>query len=94
MALQEKRIPSRIDNQVQLLFWELDEFLIFVSCIFSGMMFDLLVPGIFVAALAARALSKLKRNSLRGVLHHIAYWHKIYDLNKAFTKGGEKVYFN
>lgn len=93
MSLETKKIPSRIDDPVQILFWEWDEMLVFVFVFGAGIVLNWTFTGLLAATAVTRQFKRSKGNSLRGRLNHISFWYGIADLNKLFRKGGKRTYF-
>lgn len=88
------RIPHGLDALPQLFFWELDEFVIIVTCFALGIM----LGGTYILFCIAGGhyLSKIfrryKDNGLPGQLNHLAHYHNIFNLNGIFTRGGNRTY--
>ncbi len=93
MALNVKQIPSRIDDPVQILFWEWDEFMLFIATFGAGIVLNYTLSGLIAAVLVTRYFRRSKGNTLPGRLKHLFFWYGLSDLNKRFRKCGEKVYF-
>jgi len=68
-------VPSRLDDQPRMLFWEMDEF--FAMCIpFGiGIIIGYLFLGLIGGFLAAYAVGKLKAGRGRAIILHAIYWH-------------------
>lgn len=80
-------IPHSIDDQVQVMFWELDEAIVMTAALGLGIMIEALGPCLLVGMGASWQLGRAKQLTLRGYLEHLAYWLGIMELNKVFTNG-------
>ncbi|ABM97139.1 type IV conjugative transfer system protein TraL [Methylibium petroleiphilum] len=93
--MKEVEIPRYVDAQPQIFFWELDEAIVYVSCmaagIFIGGMFTpiSMVVGWFVVKLFKR----FKNGSLEGVLLHICYRAGLLGLNKRYRDAMKRDFF-
>lgn len=92
VALQTKQIPSRIDDLLQILFWEWDEFVLFFAVFGAGIVLGFSVIGLLAAMVVTRYFKRSKGNALRGRLAHLAFWYGFLSLNKTFKRGGERKY--
>lgn len=80
-------IPRYIDDQIQILYWELDEVAVFFMCMGLGIMFDMLMPLMLGALVFLYMFQRFKMTHMDGILLHIAYWNGIVKLNNAHPNG-------
>lgn len=84
--MKEVEIPRYVDAQPQIFFWELDEAIVYVSCMAAGIAIGgtstpiSMVVGWFVVKIFRR----FKNGSLEGVLLHICYRAGLLGLNKRY----------
>lgn len=93
--MKEVDIPRYVDAQPQLFFWELDEAIVYVSCMAAGIAIGgvatpiSMVVGWFVVKLFKR----FKNGSLDGVLLHICYRAGLLGLNKRYQDSMKRDFF-
>lgn len=80
-------IPHSIDDQVQVMFWELDEAIVIMAALGLGILIEALGPCLLVGIGAVWQLGRNKQMTLRGYLQHFCYWIGLMGLNKVFTNG-------
>ena len=85
--MQKRPIPNYVDEQMQIFFWEVDEFLpavaIFVLCFMWGQ----ILLGIALSLVFVRLLSKFKVANQPGAILHFVWWAGFVPLNKRFPNG-------
>lgn len=88
-------IPSYVDSQPQLFFWELDETVVYVSSMAFGILLGgwFIFASMFVGYFAVRSFQKFKDGALDGVLLHICYWAGIMGLNKHYEDSSERDFY-
>ena len=88
-------IPRYVDSQPQLLFWELDEAIIFVGCLASGIAlggyFTLVSMAMGVAVV--KLFRRFKNGALDGILLHLCYWAGFMGLNKRYPDSSVRDFF-
>lgn len=88
-------IPRYVDSQVQLLFWEFDEAIIFICCLGFG----IVMHGYFVLLSIAlgygvvKLFRRFKDGALPGILFHLCYWAGFTGLNKIYPDATVRDYF-
>lgn len=93
--MNEVDIPRYVDAQPQLFFWELDEAIVFISCMAAGIWFGgwitplSMIGGFF----CVKAFKRFKNGALDGVLLHICYRAGLTGLNKKYTDAMKRDYF-
>lgn len=92
--MEQVKIPRYVDDQLSLLIWDFDEFVI-VSAVFGiGILIGYTLIGLIAAWYFCGQFRKTKGNYLNGRLEHMAFYAGLWDLNKKFKHGGkERVYF-
>jgi conjugal transfer pilus assembly protein TraL len=85
--MNERPIPNYVDDQPQIFFWEVDEFLPAVVLFVLFYMWDQILLGMFLSAVFTKFFSRFKLNSMAGVLHHMAWWFGMINMNKRFPNG-------
>ena len=93
--MTEKPIPNHVDDQMQVFFWEIDEFLILAACFGVGIMLGGMntVLGIGCGFFAANIFKKYKAGGLPGQLNHLVHWKNIFNINSAFPRSGVRRIF-
>jgi type IV conjugative transfer system protein TraL len=76
------KIPRYIDNQPQLLMWELDEFCVAVGLFGMGIITETLWIQMVLIVLVSGLLKKFKKDNLEGALLHIAFWSGVTAMNR------------
>lgn len=87
------RIPRDIDSQIQILFWELDEFLVFFVLFGVGIVLRgwATLVGLVAGYYAVKFFKKFKEGGLDGALAHIFYGWGVMPLNKIYEDGMARV---
>jgi conjugal transfer pilus assembly protein TraL len=86
--MNELDIPSHVDDQMQIFFWEMDEFIPSVAIIsLFIIMWNQALIGILLAFVFTIVFSRFKSASLQGVLFHIVWWSGAFSMNKKFDSG-------
>lgn len=84
------RFPRFVDSQPLLLFWELDEAIVYVFCILVGIVTRELVACAIIGVIVVKFFSIWKSKRLDGVLMHLAHRYLSMPLNKRFNNGEDK----
>lgn len=93
--MTEIEIPRYVDCQPQLLFWELDEAIIFVGCLAGGIAIGgyatllAMAGGVF----AVKAFRRFKNGALDGILLHLCYWAGVMALNKHYQDSTKRDFY-
>lgn len=85
--MTEKPIPNYVDDQMQIFFWELDEFLPALVMFIVMFMWDQLMLGIFSTYAFVKIFGRFKNAHMDGVLFHMAWWSGLMMMNKRFDSG-------
>jgi conjugal transfer pilus assembly protein TraL len=88
-------IPRYVDSQPQLLFWELDEAIVFVGCLASGIAIGGYATLIAIAAgwIVVKAFRRFKNGALDGILLHLCYWAGVLSLNDHYKDSTRRDFF-
>lgn len=70
-------IPRYIDNQPQILWWELDELILLLAAMFVGVVTRTLTYCLLVGAASVWLIARLKTGQSDGVVYHFAWWHGV-----------------
>lgn len=70
-------IPKYIDSPPQILWWELDEVIILIICVFAGIIARELTSLLVVGILSTILIGRMKRGKSEGIVLHWCYWHCI-----------------
>jgi len=84
------RFPRFVDSQPLLLFWELDEAVVYVLCLLVGIVTRELVAMAIIGFIVVKFFGMWKSKRLDGVLMHLAHRHLAFALNKRFRNGEDK----
>ena len=86
-------MPKHVDAQLQILWWEADEFLIAMIIFGIGLMFHAFVTPLVLLFFVMPIISKQKRAALDGAAMHALYATGITPLNKEFTDALETEFY-
>ncbi|KAA0257524.1 type IV conjugative transfer system protein TraL [Deferribacter autotrophicus] len=73
MNNEDYRIPKYLDSQPVILFWELDEFILFIVIIFVSMFIRHQFIGFVIAFTVVQTFKKIKKKKHKGFLFHVGY---------------------
>lgn len=85
--MQEKPIPNYVDDQMQIFFWEIDEFFPSLTIFVVMFMWDQLLMGIVITIAFVKFFGRFKNANMSGVLFHMAWWIGLMGMNKKFDNG-------
>ena len=85
--MTEKPIPNYVDAQMQIFFWEVDEFFPALTIFIVMFMWDLLLIGILLALAFVKLFSRFKNSNMDGILFHMAWWSGMMGMNERFPNG-------
>jgi conjugal transfer pilus assembly protein TraL len=71
------KIPRYIDTQPQLLWWELDEVIVLILCLFVGILTRQLTYLLLGGFVSTYFITKLKTGKSDGYVFHWFYWLSI-----------------
>jgi len=71
------KIPRYIDTQPQLLWWELDEVIVLILCLFVGILTRQLTYFLLGGFVSTYFITKLKNGKSDGYVFHWFYWLSI-----------------
>jgi conjugal transfer pilus assembly protein TraL len=74
------KISRYIDAPPTVLFWEIDEVIVFASCVLFGLLVDHLFFALILGAVVVKLLMTLKKSRAEGFFMHFLYWHGIMKL--------------
>ncbi len=86
-------IPNYTDAQMQIFFWELDEFIpSIVMIVVFIIMWNQPLLGILLSYVFTRFFSRFKRENLDGALFHIVWWMGAMSMNRKFDSGLDREF--
>ena len=85
--MTEKPIPNHVDDQMQVFFWEIDEFFPALVIFVVLFMWDQLMLGLISTYVFVKLFGRFKNARLDGVLFHMAWWAGLMSMNKRFDSG-------
>lgn len=85
--MTEKPIPNYVDDQMQVFFWEVDEFFPVLTIFVLFFMWDQLALGIILSWGFGRYFSRFKSANMDGFLFHVFWWSGLMSMNKRFSNG-------
>ena len=88
--MTEKPIPNYVDDQMQVFFWEIDEFFPALTIFIVMFMWDQLLIGILLTYVFVKFFSRFKNANMAGVLFHMAWWVGLMGMNKKFDNGATR----
>lgn len=71
--MDEHYMPKYINAQMQILWWDFDEFMLFIIFVAFGILSDHQVIGGIVGWLAMSYYGRIAQNKPNGFLKHVAY---------------------
>ncbi len=85
-------MPGMVDSPPQLLFWDLDEVIVYVFTMIIGLITRELTIMLVVGFVVVYIFSGWKMKQLDGVLAHMGYFYGVMGMNKVFKNGNIKEY--
>ncbi|QIL84346.1 type IV conjugative transfer system protein TraL (plasmid) [Diaphorobacter sp. HDW4A] len=85
--MTEMPIPNYVDDQMQVFFWEVDEFFPALIIFVVMFMWDQLLLGLVATLIFVKLFGRFKSNHMAGVLFHMVWWSGVMALNKKFDNG-------
>ncbi len=67
-------VPRTLDDPPKFLFWEFDVALVFLACLFVGIMAGFFLTSILCGVAAGWGMGRLKAGQQRGYALHQLYW--------------------
>lgn len=92
MAMQIN-MPKYVDAQIQILWWEADEFLIAMTIVGVGLMMHVFLIPLVILFFLVPVITKMKRAALEGTAMHVLYATGVFPLNKEFTDALETEFY-
>lgn len=86
-------MPKYVDAQIQILWWEADEFLIAMTVIGVGLMLHVFIYPLIFLFFVMPVITKMKREALEGTAMHALYATGLIPLNKEFTDALETEFY-
>jgi type IV conjugative transfer system protein TraL len=77
-----KKIPKYIGAQPQFLWWDMTEFLIFMTFFGIGIIIGELLIFTLLGGLLSFLYSKTKDKVVKGYFLHLLYWYGLYNTKK------------
>ena len=93
--MKEIDIPRYVDSQMQLLFWEIDEAVIFIGCLGAGIAIGgwATIASLVGGWYAVKRFKRFKNGALDGILQHLCYWAGVMKLNKHYQDSSKRDFF-
>jgi conjugal transfer pilus assembly protein TraL len=85
--MKELPIPNYVDDQMQVFFWEVDEFFPAIVIFIVMFMWNQLMIGIVVTVIFVKLFSRFKDSNMPGILFHMVWWTGLMGMNKRFENG-------
>lgn len=89
----EIRMPKYVDSQMQVLWWEMDQFLIFMMMLGVGLIIHQFLISSALLFFLMPMITKFKRAALEGMAMHVMHGSGLLPLNKEFTDALEMEYY-
>lgn len=83
--MREVVIPRYIDSQMQLFFWEFDEFILAVALFALGIVMNSLLLTVVLIYIVNKAFRRYKDGAMQGALLHLVYWGGFMPMNRVAT---------
>lgn len=71
------QIPRYLDSLPQVLWWELDEFILFIVCLMVGIFTRYLWEFTLIGCVSVWAMGKVKGGQSEGFILHMFWWYGI-----------------
>lgn len=68
-------LPRTLDDPARLLWWDMDQALLFCAFVIFGMMASYMLAGAVFGALTSWAYGKAKAGKHKSFAIHLMYWH-------------------
>ena len=78
--MERHRIPKYLHSYPQFLWWEMDEFLIFLVFMFTGIMVNKAIIGGLAGFIVTKLYVKMKETKQDGFIKHVAYAFGLYNI--------------
>lgn len=91
--MMDIEIPRGIDDQYQVLWWEIDELFLAGLIFGAGLLLHKIVLPVILAILASRQLSKAKMEALPGTGLHLMCSFGLAKLNDEFNNAIEREFY-
>lgn len=85
--MENVKIPRYIDSQLQILFFELDEFVLAMGIFVIGVVIKQELPAMLAIYFVVKAFRYFKDGKLDGILLHLAFWYGFLPMNKIAKDG-------
>ncbi|MQU03031.1 type IV conjugative transfer system protein TraL [Pseudomonas sp. FSL R10-2245] len=88
-------VQPHVDSQTQLLFWEIDEAVIFIGCLGAGIAIGgwATIASLVGGWYAVKRFKRFKNGALDGILQHLCYWAGVMQLNKHYQDSSKRDFF-
>lgn len=85
--MTEKPIPNYVDDQMQIFFWEVDEFFPVLVIFILFFIWDHVFVGMILCWGFSRTFSRMKSSNMDGFLFHVTWWLGLMSMNNRFDSG-------
>jgi len=93
MVDSSRSIPTRADDPVPILFWDVTEFILMVSILGFSFLINMVITGLIIVFIFMKIMKVMKRGSKRGASQH-ALWAFGLNLDSVLKKRFPKPYEN
>lgn len=90
--MNERPIPNYVDDQMQVFFWEIDEFFPALTIFIVMFMWDQLLLGLVLVMFFVKFFGRFKNANMSGVLFHMVWWTGLMRMNKKFDNGAQREF--
>lgn len=90
--MRERPIPNYVDEQMQIFFWEVDEFIPTLAIFVIFYTWDQVFFGILLSYVFVKVLSRFKSAHMSGVIFHACWWVGLIKMNPKFENGLVREY--
>ena len=80
--MERHKIPKYLHSYPQFLWWEMDEFFIFMAFMFAGIMVNKAIIGGLIGFIATKLYVKMKETKQDGFIKHVAYAFGLYNIKR------------
>lgn len=90
--MNERPIPNYVDDQMQVFFWEIDEFFPALTIFIVMFMWNQPLIGIFLVMAFMKFFGRFKNANMAGFLFHMVWWTGLISMSKKFDNGGDREF--
>lgn len=91
--MKQVDIPRFVDSQLQIFWWEMDEFVVAIGLFMLGIASGTVIYTMLAIPVALRIIKKFKRSSMEGGVIHAVWWAGVMPLGKQYKDSAERFFY-